>query len=154
VRRRTGADAKVARFQQGHPPDWPGGKPDGTGGDPRVANQRLRGESEERLYLLDAWRESPLYSARERAALAWTEALTLVSETHAPDEAYQAVQAQYPRGASGAYAFDRHHQRLEPRPNRLPRRSSRQEARGGLMTAASGHDAAAVFDPLRPKLTR
>jgi AhpD family alkylhydroperoxidase len=60
-----------------------------------TAAARKRGESEERLYLLDAWRESPLYSARERAALAWTEALTLVSETHAPDEAYQAVQAQF-----------------------------------------------------------
>ena len=47
---------------------------------------RAAGESEERLYLLDAWRESPLYSARERAALGWTETLTLVSETHAPDQ--------------------------------------------------------------------
>jgi AhpD family alkylhydroperoxidase len=56
---------------------------------------RARGESEERLYLLDAWRESPLYSERERAALAWTEALTLVSETHAPDHVYQALQAQF-----------------------------------------------------------
>lgn len=60
-----------------------------------TAAARKRGESEERLYLLDAWRESPLYSARERAALAWTEALTLVSETHAPDETYQALQAQF-----------------------------------------------------------
>src|SRR5579871_6690621 len=49
---------------------------------------RARGETEERLYLLDAWRESPLYSDRERAALAWTEALTLVSTTHAPDADY------------------------------------------------------------------
>ena len=49
---------------------------------------RANGESEERLYLLSAWRESPLYSDRERAALAWTEALTLVAETHAPDEDY------------------------------------------------------------------
>ena len=56
---------------------------------------RARGETEERLYLLDAWRESPLYSERERAALAWTEALTLVSETHAPDHVYQALQAQF-----------------------------------------------------------
>ncbi|MBQ0821564.1 carboxymuconolactone decarboxylase family protein [Microvirga sp. HBU67558] len=49
---------------------------------------RSAGEAEERLYLLNAWRESPLYSERERAALAWTEALTLVAETHAPDEDY------------------------------------------------------------------
>jgi alkylhydroperoxidase family enzyme len=60
-----------------------------------TADARKHGETEERLYLLDAWRESPLYSERERAALAWTEALTLVSETHAPDDVYHAVQAQF-----------------------------------------------------------
>jgi AhpD family alkylhydroperoxidase len=60
-----------------------------------TASARKRGETEERLYLLDAWRESPLYSARERAALTWTEALTLVSETRAGDEDYQAVEAQF-----------------------------------------------------------
>lgn len=56
---------------------------------------RKHGETEERLYLLNAWRESPLYTARERAALAWTEALTLVAETHAPDEAWEAVRAEF-----------------------------------------------------------
>jgi AhpD family alkylhydroperoxidase len=49
---------------------------------------RAHGETEERLYLLNAWRESPLYSDRERAALAWTEAVTLVSETHVPDDVF------------------------------------------------------------------
>ena len=52
---------------------------------------RARGETEERLYLLDAWRESPLYTDRERAALAWTEAVTLVSQTHVPDAVYEQV---------------------------------------------------------------
>jgi AhpD family alkylhydroperoxidase len=56
---------------------------------------RTSGETEERLYLLDAWRESPLYSDRERAALGWTEALTLVSQTHAPDGDYEALKAQF-----------------------------------------------------------
>jgi AhpD family alkylhydroperoxidase len=56
---------------------------------------RAGGESEERIYLLDAWRESPLYTARERAALAWTEAVTLVSQTHVPDEAYEEVRTQF-----------------------------------------------------------
>jgi AhpD family alkylhydroperoxidase len=56
---------------------------------------RAAGESEERLYLLDAWRESPLYSDRERAALAWTEALTLVSQTHAPDQVYRELDAHF-----------------------------------------------------------
>lgn len=49
---------------------------------------RKLGESPVRLYLLDAWRESTLYSARERAALAWAEALTHIAATHAPDEDY------------------------------------------------------------------
>lgn len=56
---------------------------------------RAHGESEERLYLLDAWQESPLYSPRERAALGWTEALTLVAQTHAPDTAYADLRAQF-----------------------------------------------------------
>ena len=56
---------------------------------------RKHGETEQRLYLLNAWRESPLYTDRERAALAWTEALTLVSETHAADADYEAVRAQF-----------------------------------------------------------
>ena len=59
---------------------------------------RKHGETEQRLYLLNAWRESPLYSERERAALAWTEALTLVSETHAPDADYEAVRAEFTDG--------------------------------------------------------
>ena len=49
------------------------------------------GETEQRLYLLDAWRESPFYTERERAALEWTEAVTLVSQGHVPDEVYQRV---------------------------------------------------------------
>jgi AhpD family alkylhydroperoxidase len=49
---------------------------------------RAAGETEQRLYLLDAWREAPFYSERERAALAWTEALTLVADNHVPDEVY------------------------------------------------------------------
>jgi len=56
---------------------------------------RKKGETEERIYLLDAWRESPLYSPRERAALAWTEALTLVAETQAPDDVYEEVKAHF-----------------------------------------------------------
>lgn len=50
-----------------------------------------QGESARRLFLLDAWHESNLFSARERAALAWTEALTLVARTRAPDSAYEGL---------------------------------------------------------------
>ena len=53
------------------------------------------GEEAKRLFLLDAWEESNLYTPRERAALAWTEALTKVAETHAPDEVYAEVKAQF-----------------------------------------------------------
>ncbi|MGO4562321.1 carboxymuconolactone decarboxylase family protein [Rhizobiales bacterium 3FA27D7] len=60
-----------------------------------VEAARKQGESEDRLHLLSAWRESTLYSARERAALEWTEALTLVSQTHAPNDAYEILQAQF-----------------------------------------------------------
>ena len=56
---------------------------------------RANGETEERLFLLDAWRESPLYTERERAALAWTEALTLISETHAPDDVYEELRKHF-----------------------------------------------------------
>ena len=63
--------------------------------DMHTTDARKAGESEQRLYLLNAWRESPLYTDRERAALAWTEALTLISETHAPDEDYEAIRAQF-----------------------------------------------------------
>jgi AhpD family alkylhydroperoxidase len=56
---------------------------------------RDHGETEERLYLLNAWREAPCFSARERAALAWTDALTLLSETHAPDADYETMKAQF-----------------------------------------------------------
>lgn len=56
---------------------------------------RNHGESEMRLYMLTAWRESPFYSERERAALAWTEALTLLPQTGAPDADYEALKSQF-----------------------------------------------------------
>lgn len=52
---------------------------------------RALGETEQRLYLLNAWREAPFYTERERAALEWTEAVTLVSESHVSDEVYERV---------------------------------------------------------------
>jgi AhpD family alkylhydroperoxidase len=59
------------------------------------ADARKAGESEARLYLLDAWHESNLYTPRERAALAWTESLTRVAKTHAPDADYELVRSQF-----------------------------------------------------------
>jgi AhpD family alkylhydroperoxidase len=56
---------------------------------------RAEGETEQRLYGLDAWREAPYYTDRERAALAWTEAVTLVTQGHVPDEVYEAVRRHF-----------------------------------------------------------
>jgi AhpD family alkylhydroperoxidase len=56
---------------------------------------RKHGETEQRLYLLNAWREALVYTDRERAALAWAEAVTLISETHAPDDAYEEVRKHF-----------------------------------------------------------
>lgn len=56
---------------------------------------RAHGETEERLYLLNAWAESPLYTDRERAALAWVDAVTRVADTHVPDDVFQVVSSQF-----------------------------------------------------------
>lgn len=56
---------------------------------------RAAGEREERLYLLDAWRESPLYTPRERAALAWTDSLTRIADSRAPDDDFAAIAKQF-----------------------------------------------------------
>ncbi|MGA9885659.1 MAG: carboxymuconolactone decarboxylase family protein [Candidatus Acidiferrales bacterium] len=63
--------------------------------DMHTKDARAQGETEQRLYLISAWRESPFYTERERAALEWTEAVTLVSETHVPDEVYDRVKQHF-----------------------------------------------------------
>ena len=55
----------------------------------------LAGETEQRIYALNAWRETPFFTDRERAALEWTEAVTRVSDTHVPDEIYERVSAHF-----------------------------------------------------------
>jgi len=56
---------------------------------------RAKGETEQRIYLLAAWREAPCYTTRERAALGWTEALTRLSEGHTHESAYEALKAEF-----------------------------------------------------------
>src|SRR6187402_2636511 len=56
---------------------------------------RANGETEQRLYGLSAWRETPYYSSRERAALEWTEAITLVADTHVPNDVFERVREQF-----------------------------------------------------------
>jgi AhpD family alkylhydroperoxidase len=66
---------------------------------------RAAGESEERLYSLDAWRESPLYSERERAALALCEAMTLIAEAHVPEPTWEAAAAALDDSELGQVVF-------------------------------------------------
>ena len=63
--------------------------------DMHTRDARAQGEREVRIHLLPAWREAPLYSDRERAALAWTESLTLVAETQVPDDVYEQARSQF-----------------------------------------------------------
>ena len=63
--------------------------------DMHTQDARKQGETEQRLYLLNAWEEAAIYSERERAALAWTEAVTRVADTHVPDDVYELVRAQF-----------------------------------------------------------
>jgi AhpD family alkylhydroperoxidase len=70
--------------------------------DMHTKDARASGETEQRLYALPAWRESPFFDERERAALAFTEAVTLVADGHVPDETYDAVAAQFTPDEVGA----------------------------------------------------
>lgn len=63
--------------------------------DMHMKDARVSGETEQRLYSLTVWREAPFYSERERAALAWTEAVTLLGENGVPDELYDAVRRHF-----------------------------------------------------------
>jgi AhpD family alkylhydroperoxidase len=63
--------------------------------DMHTKDARAAGESEQRLYAVIAWRETPFFTERERAALAWTEAVTLVGDTHVPDEVYAEARRQF-----------------------------------------------------------
>ena len=63
--------------------------------DMHTKDARAAGETEQRLYALSAWRETPFYTERERAALEWTEALTLISDNDVPDSLYEAVRQHF-----------------------------------------------------------
>ncbi|MGB8346700.1 MAG: carboxymuconolactone decarboxylase family protein [Ktedonobacteraceae bacterium] len=63
--------------------------------DMHTKDARAEGETEQRIYTLPAWRETPFFTEREQAALAWAEAVTLVSETHVPDDVYEQARAHF-----------------------------------------------------------
>jgi alkylhydroperoxidase family enzyme len=66
--------------------------------DMHTKDARAAGETEQRLYALSAWRETPFFSPRERAALAWTEAITNIQQGHASDEAYEEARREFDEG--------------------------------------------------------
>ena len=63
--------------------------------DMHTKDARVAGETEQRIYALNAWRETPFFSDRERAALEWTESVTLLAQTHVPDEVWERVKPHF-----------------------------------------------------------
>ena len=73
--------------------------------DMHTKDARRAGETEQRIYALNAWRETPFFTDRERAALEWTEQVTRVADTHVPDEVYQRSTAQFDEAELVALTF-------------------------------------------------
>ena len=73
--------------------------------DMHTKDARRAGETEQRIYALNAWRETPFFTDRERAALEWTEHVTRVADTHVPDEVYQRATAQFDEAELVALTF-------------------------------------------------
>jgi AhpD family alkylhydroperoxidase len=73
--------------------------------DMHTKDARLAGETEQRIYGLNAWRETPFFTDRERAALEWTEAVTCVGDSHVPDELYERVATQFDEAELVALTF-------------------------------------------------
>ena len=88
---RFGRGSGVPEPQQQGPGQHRPGRPRGQ----HAKDARAIGETEQRIYSLAAWRETPYFSPRERAALAFTETVTRLSDTHVPDQAYQEVAAEF-----------------------------------------------------------
>ena len=127
-----------------------------------TADAREKGETEQRIYLLSAWREAPCYTDRERAALGWTEALTRLSEGRTLEGAREALKAHFTEEEQVKLTLMIN---VINGWNRIavgfgmfvdPAAAKSVAAKGGRrVTAAASHeDAAASFDPLRPKLMR
>ena len=96
---------------------------------------RKHGETEQRLYLLNAWREAPVYTDRERAALAWTEAVTLISrDPRARRRLRRGPHAILGSRDGQSDHADRDHQRLEPDRHHLPRGAAGQGQGRGVIT--------------------
>ena len=73
--------------------------------DMHTKDARAAGETEGRIYALNAWRETPFYSERERAALEWAEAVTLLHQTHVPDDVYARVRTEFSEADTVSLTF-------------------------------------------------
>jgi AhpD family alkylhydroperoxidase len=73
--------------------------------DMHTKDARAAGETEQRIYALNAWRETPFFTDRERAALEWTEAVTRVADTHVPDDVYERAASQFTEAELVALTF-------------------------------------------------
>jgi AhpD family alkylhydroperoxidase len=73
--------------------------------DMHTKDARFAGETEQRIYALNAWRETPFYGARERAALAWAESVTLLHQTHVPDEVYERTRREFSEAETVSLTF-------------------------------------------------
>jgi AhpD family alkylhydroperoxidase len=73
--------------------------------DMHTKDARAEGETEQRIYALNAWRETPFYTERERAALEWTETITQIADTHVPDDVYERVRQQFSESELVALTF-------------------------------------------------
>ena len=102
--------------------------------DMHTKDARLAGETEQRLYALSAWHETPFFTPRERAALEYTEAVTRVGDTHVPDDVYARVVEALRRGRDGgAHLCGRRDQRVESPGGVVPRAA-------GVVSAGAGRD--------------
>ena len=123
--------------------------------DMHTKDARLNGETEQRLYLLDAWREAPMYSERERAALAWAEAVTKLEKGHVPDEVYAQAREHFDEQQLMKLTLaGRGDQRLEPVLHFVQRDAGhvqgREPAQGGCSSGRVGRASARLFFPWRP----
>jgi AhpD family alkylhydroperoxidase len=112
--------------------------------DMHVKDARASGETEQRLYSLDTWRETSFYSDRERAALAWTEAVTVLTDGFVPDEVYEMVRAQFTEqeiiGLTMAVIAINGWNRINVSLRTGPGRYQSQRKPETVLTAASGND--------------
>ena len=114
--------------------------------DMHASELRKTGETARRIDTLSVWRDTPFFTDRERAALAWTEAITRISETRAPDEDYELLKREFnEREKGGSHGRHRRDQLLEPRQRRVPQYANRLKETAMNMQNSSNRLVAALL---------